>query len=95
MELATGGPSREVPGNSVFRCETAICDLVTVNRPVTVNQSFTNVTILAITSMEVTSLSFLSLYARGYDKSTCENVREFPDNNNHKGAQSTLVACGL
>ena len=21
-------------------------------------------------------------------------VREFPDNNNHKGAQSTLVACG-
>ena len=21
-------------------------------------------------------------------------IREFPDNNNHKGAQSTLVACG-
>ena len=40
------------------------------------------------------SSRFLSHYAHGYDKSTCENVHKFPDNNNHKGTQSTLVACG-
>jgi len=55
--------------------------------PVTVKQSFTDVTILTIVRyINTSSFAFVHLLDL--------NVREFPDNNNHKGAQSTVVACG-
>ena len=67
-------------------------------RPVTLYQAFTNIIILAIIRhingsffVFVHLLAEISFTSRTHH---VRNVREFLDNNNHKGAQSTVVERG-